>query len=155
MPAIPYEEPREHFARHQSGIHFKRDEIIRLAETWLNTPYQLGGKAKTGIDCSGLVCLVYKDAVDSTLNEDLWWTESFKSSYKFIEVPQPDRGDLVWWPKTDDADAGFNHVAIVIYSSSGDFIGAQTSTGVAMANYMTNAYWSKRPRIFLRHATLF
>lgn len=152
---MPYEEPKEYIGRHQAGIHFKRDAIIETAETWLNTPYLLGGKSKSGIDCSGLVCLVYKAAVDDTLNEDLMWTESFKSSFKFIEVDAPERGDIVWWAKTTDDDAGFNHVAIVIYPTSGDFIGAQTSTGVAMANYMTNSYWKKRPRTYLRHATLF
>lgn len=37
-----------------------RDEIIKLARQFINDPYYWGGRTSFGVDCSGLVNLVYK-----------------------------------------------------------------------------------------------
>lgn len=69
----------------------------------------------------------------------------FPNSPRFQRVDSPAPGDLVHWS---------GHIGIVLDPDLGEFIGSQTSTGVAIANYK-RGYWNgsyggKRPDTFLR-----
>ena len=71
--------------------------------------------------------------------------DEFALSPHFMKVNDPKPGDLVHWP---------GHIGIVLDPDHGIFIGSQTSTGVAEANYK-NGYWNgsfggKVPDYFLR-----
>jgi cell wall-associated NlpC family hydrolase len=36
------------------------DKVVRIARTFLRTPYVWGGESRSGVDCSGLVVAVYR-----------------------------------------------------------------------------------------------
>lgn len=64
-------------------------------------------------------------------------------SSQFEKVEEPLPGDVIYWSQ--------GHVAIVENPITGEFIGSQSSTGVARSNYKTNVYWKARPgRAFYR-----
>lgn len=72
--------------------------------------------------------------------------DDFANSPYFQKVDSPRAGDLVHWP---------GHIGVVLDPDAGVFIGSQTSTGVAEANYKTG-WWSgafngKKPDYFLRY----
>lgn len=131
--------------RHEEAL---RERIISIAEGYLGTPYVLGGKSKDpGIDCSGLVTTVLLAALDDQRFKPLVQNVALLRTSPILEtVDSPQRGDLVLW----DGHAGF-----VYNPTLGDFLGAQTSTGVAIASY-TTGYWSSQPgRIFRRFGSYF
>jgi|SRR5947209_10723400 len=123
----------------------KRDAIITETQTWLGTPYLYGGDSKSGVDCSHFVYEVLKAAAVPQL--PYMDTALLHQSQLFITVTIPQKGDLILWD---------GHVALVKDPTAGTFVGAQTSTGVAESNYLTNPYWSARAgRMFRRLAVLY
>lgn len=116
-----------------------RGLVIMDAREWLGTPYVFGGDSKDGIDCSHFVYEVFHKRFPTYA---YLWATQYPASNRFQQVPEPATADLVYWaPPTGDASG---HIAIVIDPESGTFVGAQTSTGVAIANYKTNNYWAGR-----------
>ena len=94
------------------------------------------------MDCSEFVYSVYASGAGITgfpyLN-----SHAIAASSKFEKVTEPGAGDIVYWSQ--------GHVAIVENPETGEFIGSQTSTGVARSNYKTNVYWKARAgRTFYR-----
>ncbi|HRI68421.1 MAG TPA: NlpC/P60 family protein [Polyangium sp.] len=72
--------------------------------------------------------------------------DDFANSPYFRKVDTPQAGDLIHWP---------GHIGIVLDPDHGIFIGSQTKTGVAEANYKSG-WWSgdfhgKTPDYFLRY----
>lgn len=125
----------------------RRETMITEATKWMKTPYLSGGDTSSGIDCSHLV----KHIIQAIEPGYAYKTVSeICSSPEFIQVvataDQPRKGDFVSWSDPQ-------HIALIVDPGTGDFIGAQSSTGVAKSNYKTNPYWSARPgMIFLRYS---
>lgn len=97
------------------------------------TPYVWGGKGPGGFDCSGFVSWAYgKAGVSLPSNTGALSGVGTKVSYGNAKP-----GDLVFFNtyKTN------GHVGI--YLGGGKFIGAQNSTGVAVAD-MSSGYWAKK-----------
>ncbi|AKT39266.1 NlpC/P60 family protein [Chondromyces crocatus] len=93
--------------------------------------------------CNQFVVAVLRQTVDASF--PMIRADDFPHSPKFMKVDLPQPGDLVHWP---------GHIGIVLDPDKGTFIGSQTSTGVAVANYKSG-YWNgsyggKRPDAFLR-----
>jgi cell wall-associated NlpC family hydrolase len=79
---------------HLSPIKARTQDFVGVAENFLNTPYQWGGKTSFGIDCSGLVQVSLQAAGiacprDSDMQE---LTLGVLSSARQLR-----RGDLVFW----------------------------------------------------------
>lgn len=121
----------------------RRDEIISEAKRWLNTRYILGGNSRRGIDCSHFVWQVYSERVSSLIPPDFFTNRGNDGKY-FVEIPRTTekKGDLVVW--------GNEHIGIVVDPISQSFIGAQTSTGVAIARYGMGYWAAKRDMYFLQ-----
>jgi probable lipoprotein NlpC len=101
-----------------------RSRILVAAESYEGVPYRLGGTDRTGIDCSGLVFSVFRDAVSVKV------PRTARTQFFFCEALDPKKlqiGDLVFF----NTDGPLAHVGI--YSGEGRFIHAASdgpSTGV-------------------------
>lgn len=96
----------------------------------LGTPYVWAGKGPGGFDCSGFVSWAYGQAGVSLPSS----TAGMQSVGTKVSYSNIKPGDLVFFNtyKTN------GHVGI--YVGNGKFIGAQNSTGLAVAD-MTSGYW--------------
>lgn len=122
-----------------------REKILAVARFYLGTPYEYGakdarpldgiaGQPLGEIDCSGFVRAVYDEVFPSEglASRDDLNALKFQTEDLFRDVDEPAAGDIVCWD---------GHVGIVCDPVAGQFIGAQTSTGVMMANYKSG-YWA-------------
>lgn len=113
--------------------------LLKDAEKFLGTPYKLGGNNSMGIDCSGLMCQVFKTQ-DILLPRNSR-AQSEQGASIAIEKSQP--GDLLFF-----ATSGGNkvsHVGIVhtIYPDGEiTFLHASTSKGVIISS-LNEKYWNK------------
>lgn len=82
-----------------------RELIVHYALIYYNTPYLWGGRTPYGIDCSGLVQMVYK-MVGIQLPRDASLQASCGTNLSFIDECKP--GDLVFFGKES-----ISHVGIV------------------------------------------
>ena len=97
------------------------------------TPYVWAGKGPGGFDCSGFVSWAYKQEGISIPSS----TAGLSGTGKQISYSEAKPGDLVFFNtyKTN------GHVGI--YLGNGKFLGAQNSTGVAVAD-MNSGYWKSK-----------
>jgi len=83
------------------------EEIIRLAKTFINSPYLWGGRSPYGIDCSGLVQVVYK-ILGLNLPRDAGQQVKIGETVDFINMVQA--GDLAFFDNDEDI---ITHVGIL------------------------------------------
>ena len=84
-------------------------EFLRnVAVKYLNAPYLWGGKSPFGIDCSGLVQMVFK-ICGYRLFRNSWQQSNQGKSFKNIEQSKP--GDLVFFKNSEEK---VNHVGILL-----------------------------------------
>jgi cell wall-associated NlpC family hydrolase len=117
----------------------QQQAIARTAQRYLGTPYQYGGTSQKGIDCSGLSCQVYREAVGINLPRT---ADAQAEVGKAIPRSQAGPGDLVFFrePKASKV----THVGILISDGEeGRFIHASTSKGVREDN-LNDPYWKSR-----------
>lgn len=107
--------------------------------SWEGTPHHLGGTGRRGVDCSGFVMAVYRDAFRLNLPRT---TEHQVRAGRRVRTRELQAGDLVFFrpePKT-------RHVGI--YLSGGEFAHASASYGVTTSRldepYWRTAYWTSR-----------
>ena len=113
-------------------------EIPMLALSLLGTPYRLGGNSpETGLDCSGLVNLVYRQAVSLHLPRD---SASLSQIGQPLEKPALQAGDLVFFNTLNRA---YYHVGI--YIGEDRFVHASSSkTGSVALSSLNESYWAAR-----------
>lgn len=104
--------------------------VYSIASGQLGAPYAYGGSSPAGFDCSGFVNWVFAQAGRSIPRT----SGGLYSAATPVSNPQV--GDLVFF-----GNGGVSHVGI--YAGNGQFIGAQTSTGVAHAS-VHSGYWGAR-----------
>lgn len=106
---------------------------IQAGYSVIGTPYVWAGKGPGGFDCSGFVSWAYGKAGKSLPSS----TAGMRGVGTKVSYGNIKPGDLVFFNtyKTD------GHVGI--YIGGGKFIGAQNSTGVAVAD-MTSGYWKSK-----------
>lgn len=112
-------------------------ELLINAMQLIGVPYRWGGNSPdTGLDCSGLVKLVY----DQTLGTALPRTsrEQAKAT-KVIQKAELQPGDLVFF---NTRKAKFSHVGI--YIGDNQFIHAPRKGTEVRIEQMNTAYWNKR-----------
>jgi len=115
-----------------------RNKVINAAAKYENTPYRYGGITSKGLDCSGLIYLSFKDALEVNL------PRSASGLYSWVEkitlnAAQP--GDLLFF-KTDKSGK-ITHVAL--YLGNRRFIHAASTghkTGVIYST-LDEGSWSR------------
>lgn len=90
-----------------SGIKGKQN-LVQTAYMYLNTPYLWGGKTPFGIDCSGMVQMVYK-LNGYKLLRDASQQATQGEALSFIEESEP--GDLAFF---DNEEGRIIHVGIIM-----------------------------------------
>ncbi|MXN89652.1 hydrolase Nlp/P60 [Flavobacterium sp. Sd200] len=90
-----------------SGVTSKQN-IVQTAFMYLNAPYLWGGRTPFGIDCSGMVQLVYK-LNGYNLLRDAYQQATQGEALSFIEESEP--GDLAFF---DNDEGRIIHVGIIM-----------------------------------------
>jgi probable lipoprotein NlpC len=113
----------------------KNPRLYYFIDDWYGVPYKWGGNNQTGVDCSGLVCQLYKAVygveIKRTVAAQKEDSNNFRRKKKFRE------GDLVYFKiQGDDAD----HVGI--YLKNGYFVHSSKSKGV-MISSLNDSFWQK------------
>jgi lipoprotein Spr len=104
----------------------------KIIAGYLRTPYRQGGTGKLGLDCSGLVYVVYRDYNGSRLPANT--TKLFKS-LKAVEYKNIKYGDLVFFSFDGSM---VSHVGI--YVGNDKFVHASESNGVVISNIVDDYY---------------
>lgn len=107
--------------------------ILDNAKQYQGVSYSWGGTTTAGMDCSGFTQKVYKDS-GITIPRT---TSAQKAAANAVNSPEI--GDLVFF--SHDGGHSIGHVGI--YTGEGQFIGSQSSTGVAITS-VNSSYWGPR-----------
>lgn len=91
-----------------SNANFLKNNIIEIAQLYLNSPYLWGGKTPFGIDCSGFTQMVYK-LNGIPLFRDASQQVTQGEVLSFIEESEP--GDLAFF---DNEEGNITHVGIIM-----------------------------------------
>jgi len=117
-----------------SKKHIKNGTLYDFIDDWEGTKYQFGGLTKRGIDCSGLVYLIYKDVYGKEIPR---MTSQQVDIIKRKYESQLKEGDLVFF---DFDGKKFSHVGL--YLQNGYYVHASTRKGV-MLEKLRNPYTYK------------
>jgi lipoprotein Spr len=109
-------------------------ELLKAADSWYGTRYQMGGTSKSGIDCSAFVQAVYLTAFGMMVPRTAY--EQYKAANHISAVDMKE-GDLVFFNTT----GGVSHVGI--YLRNNKFIHASSSRGETVSD-LFDPYYLKR-----------
>jgi len=107
--------------------------LCKVLASYLGTPYLYGGMSHDGVDCSGLVCLVFRETWNMRLPRSATGMVQVGTAVP-LDSAQP--GDLVFfrWGYFGGPD----HVGI--YTGAGRFVHASTRLGVIESTLADNYY---------------
>lgn len=110
--------------------------LIREAESWLGTPYKYGGTDRDGVDCSGLVLRVYKDALGIGLPRN---SRAQRDFCPWVASDALYPGDLLFFSSDSNRDR-VTHVGIFVGDNR--MIHASSSSGVIVTD-ITSSYYKR------------
>lgn len=101
-------------------------KLMETSASWLGVPYKYGGASKSGVDCSGLVCSIYKDVYGKQLPRT---STDMYDKYDKVKESNLKEGDLVFFNYDSKK---VSHVGI--YLKDDKFIHASTKKGVIIGD---------------------
>jgi len=107
--------------------------LLKQYQQWKGVKYRYGGLSKSGIDCSGLVFLTFRDQFKVTLPRS---TQQQAEVGTHISIAELRPGDLVLFK------IGFSGRHIGIYAGEQKFLHASTSRGVIFSR-LDSSYWKE------------
>ncbi len=110
--------------------------LYAQSSLWIGVKYRYAGLTKRGVDCSGLVHNIYKEAYGRKVPSS---TADLIKKSKKIHNKDLRPGDLLFFATTNKKKK-ISHVGI--YLKDGYFIHASTSRGV-MVNHISEKYYKK------------
>lgn len=101
---------------------------------WRGTPYRIGGRSASGVDCSSFVSIIFDEyfGVDLPMHTRKLLNEGTGVRRRALRT-----GDLVFF-KTGRKTF---HVGVMVKSGEGEFLHASTSQGVTLSN-IHDQYWA-------------
>jgi len=123
---------------YRSHYHAPKDRLTKIAESYIGTRYKSGGMSRQGFDCSGFVCVVFRELNKAALprmprsSKELW------NLGETVSEADARPGDLVFF--RGGFWGGINHVGIFMGDKS--FIHASKSSGVMYDN-LDEEYYQK------------
>ena len=115
-----------------------RNRVISAAIKYENTPYLYGGITSRGLDCSGLLCLSFRDALGVELPRSASGIYSWAEK---ISLDQAQPGDILFF--RTDSSGSVTHAAL--YLGGRRFIHSASEgpdTGVIYSS-LDEPYWSR------------
>lgn len=108
------------------------DVILSQYEAWKGVPHRIGGMDRRGMDCSGLMVIVFRDAFSINLPRT-----SREQSRVGREVQPYERrpGDLAFF-----LDKGRDHIGVVVDDRR--FLHVSSTLGVTLSAF--DSYWNGR-----------
>jgi hypothetical protein len=118
-----------------------RQRVIEASKKYEGTPYRYSGNTASGLDCSGFICLSFKDALGVTLPRSASGLYSWAEKIT-LDKAQP--GDFLFF-KTDRSGQ-ITHVALYLGERMGERIfihsaSAGAKTGVIYSS-LKEKYWA-------------
>lgn len=114
-------------------------KLRQAAKQWRHTPHRIGGLDRRGIDCSGLVKVLYDDLFQIDLPRS---TRLQVRKGRAVPSGQWTAGDLLFFKPENKG----RHVGI--YLADREFLHATTRRGVIISNlsepYWRDSYWKAR-----------
>lgn len=119
------------------AAHSEQDQaFIKLAQSYLNTPYRYGGDNRSGMDCSGLVYRLYKQFFGIQLPHN---TYALYKTGQTITYRSLKTGDLVFL--RENRGSLPSHVGIFL--GENQFIHASGTKGVIISS-LQKPYYKQR-----------
>lgn len=109
-------------------------KLYRFVDDWYATPYKYGGKAKTGVDCSGFTSNLLRDVYGITLAGS---ANSMYEACENVNEKNLQQGDLVFFKINSDK---VSHVGV--YLQNRRFVHASSSRGVVIS-CLDETYYTK------------
>lgn len=119
-----------------------RDKVIQQAKTYLGTPYNYGGLAKTGIDCSGLILRAF-ESIKITLPHRAIQIYGNTDYFDEVTVPLLKPGDLLFFDTATDGNRSSRVSHVAMYIGDDQMIHASSSKGVTIDS-MNSSYWKNK-----------
>jgi len=107
--------------------------LLAQYQQWKGVKYRYGGLSKSGVDCSGLVFLTFREQFKVTLPRS---TQHQAKVGVQVPLTQLKPGDLVLF------NIGFSGRHIGIYAGEQKFLHASSSRGVIFSR-LDNPYWKE------------
>jgi cell wall-associated NlpC family hydrolase len=129
-------DPERRFFKSREHQTLDEANLSKEIESYLGVPYRWGGTTREGMDCSGFVGTIYRDALDLKL------PRSAKMMYrqgKYVQKEKLEFGDLVFFKNIESS--GVSHVGI--YVGNNEFAHASTTKGVTISN-LNETYYRQR-----------
>lgn len=104
--------------------------------SYIGSPYRAGGMSRNGFDCSGFVCLIFKEVFNIELPRS---SSQMKNCGRRITLRSASAGDLVFF--RNHRIGRINHVGI--YMGEGRFVHASVKHGVTYSN-LNESYYQNR-----------
>ena len=116
----------------------KINKIVDNAMSYKGVTYKFGGTTKKGMDCSGLVYVVF-DQAEVQLPRS---SRNMAKKGKEISLKEAKKGDLLFFKAGNVKD--INHVGLIISNTKGEirFVHSTTSRGVIVSS-LSEKYWEK------------
>ena len=108
--------------------------LVEVARSWIGVPYRYGGIARDGVDCSGLVFNIYREALGIELPRN---SSAQRAGTAEIDRHQLQPGDLVFFTSKNSGN-GISHVGL--YVDPERMIHASSSRGV-IESRLDEPYW--------------
>jgi cell wall-associated NlpC family hydrolase len=109
--------------------------LERVVNDWIGTPYHYGGMSKAGIDCSGLVCMIFRELGEYRLPHS---SEEMRKIGSPVPLSHVKLGDILFFR---DGLKRVDHVGI--YLGNDEFVHASSKAGVIRSS-MSDDYYRSR-----------